>query len=286
MQLVVAPNPGPMTGAGTNTWLVGAQEDLAVIDPGPDDAAHLDAVLAAAGGRRVAMIVVTHPHLDHSAGARRLARATGAEVLAFGPAHAGRSEAMARLAARGDLSGGEGVDTGFAPDRALADAAAVSGPGWRLTALHTPGHLSSHLSLVLEGAGAVFTGDTVMGWASTLISPPDGSVAQFQASMDRLAARPERLFLPGHGAPVRDGPRRAAALKAHRADRAARIEAALAAGPRTLPALLAEVYADTPAHLHGAAARNLLAHLVDLAEAGRLDLPPPPLSAGAFRLRG
>lgn len=260
---LVAPNPSAMTAEGTNTYLVGSGT-VAVIDPGPDDPAHLAALGAALAGEAVAAILVTHTHRDHCALAPALARATGAPVLAFGDAAAGRNPRFAGLP---DLGGGEGVDPGFRPDRTLAHGATLEGPGWRIEALWTPGHMGNHLSFRL--GDHLFTGDLVMGWASTLVSPPDGDLAAYRASLGRLRALGPTRLLPGHGAPVEDGIARIDTLLAHRAAREAAIRAALASGARTLPALVAAVYAaDTPAPLLPGAARNVLAHLLDLAERG------------------
>lgn len=260
-----------MTAEGTNSYVLGRNE-LAVIDPGPAIPAHLDAIAAAIGGRRVRAILVTHAHLDHSPGAAPLAARLGAPVMAFGPPAAGRSAVMQSLAG---LGGGEGVDAGFAPDVALADGALIEGDGWTLRALHTPGHMASHLSFEWVEARAVFTGDTVMGWASTMISPPDGDLTQFMASLGRLEAMAADVFHPGHGAAVDAPADRCRALRAHRLAREAAILAALADAP-TIPALVARVYADTPAALRGAASRNVLAHLVALWEAGHLRADPAP----------
>ncbi|MEM9779837.1 MAG: MBL fold metallo-hydrolase, partial [Pseudomonadota bacterium] len=192
---LTAPNPSPMTAGGTQTYVLGAGE-IAVIDPGPASDAHVAAILALG---QVSHILVTHAHRDHSGAVYALAHASGAPVFAFGAAQEGRSALMSELAARGGLAGGEGIDPDFKPDWRLHHGAVLEGPGWSLEALHTPGHLSSHLSFALLGQDVIFTGDTVMGWSTTLISPPDGSVAAFLASMDLLAARPERRYLPGHG---------------------------------------------------------------------------------------
>jgi glyoxylase-like metal-dependent hydrolase (beta-lactamase superfamily II) len=267
---IVAPNPSPMTERGTNSYVLGAG-DVAVIDPGPDDAGHRAALVAAIGGRPVRAVIVTHSHLDHSPGAAPLARAVGAPVLAFGPSDAGRSPTMRALADR--VEGGEGVDAGFAPDASLADGDRVAGDGWTLRALHTPGHMANHLSLHWEEGAQTFTGDTVMGWASTLISPPDGDLGQFMASLDRLEALGARRFHPGHGAPVASPAARCRELRAHRLSREAAILAALDA-PRRIPELVARIYADTPPALHAAAARNVLAHLIHLAETGRAEADP------------
>jgi hydroxyacylglutathione hydrolase len=253
-----------MTGPGTWTHVVGRGE-VAVIDPGPAIPAHLDAILAAlAPGERVAAILVTHAHLDHSALAPELAAATGAPVLAFGGATAGRSPVMQRLVAEGLTGGGEGIDTAFRPDRCLADGESVEGPDWRLTALHTPGHMGGHLCL--EWEDVLFTGDHVMGWAPSLVSPPDGDMGAYMASLARLAARPWRRFLPAHGAAVEDPAARLEALISHRRGREAALLAALRQGAADLATLTARVYTDIAPALRPAAERNALAHLVDLAE--------------------
>lgn len=278
---VLAANPSPMTGSGTNTWVVG-QGDVAVIDPGPDLDSHLSAILAAlAPDERVSHIIVTHAHADHSALAPRLARATGAPVLGFGAADAGRSPAMQALAASGLAGGGEGVDAGFAPDVRLADGDTVAGGTWRLQVLHTPGHFAGHLSLALDDV--LFSGDHVMGWAPSLISPPDGDMGAYMASLARLQQRRWSRFLPGHGDAVETPEARLAALVAHRRGREAAILAALSGAALSLPDLVARVYADTPRALHPAAARNALAHLADLAARGLVTAVPQLSPAAIFR---
>lgn len=261
LRRILAPNPSPLTGPGTNTYLVGRGE-VAVVDPGPDDPAHLAAILHAADGERVAAILVTHAHRDHSEGAPALARATGAPVMAFGDAAAGRPEAAAGL----DVGGGEGVDAAFAPDRILRDGDVLALGGAEVTALHTPGHFGGHLAFAV--GEAILSGDVAMGWASTLISPPDGDVSAFLASCARLRRMAPRLLLPGHGAAVEDPAARLDWLVAHRREREAQILDALARGPAAAPSLVARLYADVPGHLHPAAERNVLAHLIDLAGRG------------------
>lgn len=262
LRRVLAPNPSPMTFRGTNTYLLG-RRGVAVIDPGPDDTAHLEAILAALQpGQRVSHVIVTHAHLDHAPLARRLARETGAPVLARGDAQAGRSAVMQTLAKGGCVAGGEGVDTAFTPDISLADAERIKGDGWTLTALWTPGHFCNHIALEYEDA--IFTGDLVMGWASSLVSPPDGDLTDFMASCRRLRAHDVSVFHPGHGAPVTSPADRLDWLIAHRHSREASILHALQAGPASAQTLAGAIYTETPPALLPAATRNVLAHLIDL----------------------
>ncbi|MEQ6248170.1 MBL fold metallo-hydrolase [Sulfitobacter sp. HNIBRBA3233] len=262
LRRIVAPNPSPMTYRGTNTYLLGTG-DLAVIDPGPANPQHLDAILAALRpGERISHIVVTHTHLDHSPLARPLSRKTGAPILAFGGATAGRSEVMQMLADQGDIGGGEGIDHDFSPDETLTDGAVLAGDGWQLEAIHTPGHIGNHLSLAW--GERCFTADHVMGWASSLVSPPDGDLTDFMASCARLQSRDWSVFYPGHGAAITSPADRLSWLVTHRRSRESAILDALQKGPSDAATLAAEIYTETPAALLGAATRNVLAHLLDL----------------------
>lgn len=262
LRRIVADNPSPMTYRGTNTYLLGTT-DIAVIDPGPASDAHLNAILKAIRPtQRISHIIVTHTHLDHSPLARQLSTLTGAPVFGFGNATAGRSSVMKQLTLDAELGGGEGIDTSFCPDRHLSDGDTVSGDTWQLDVLHTPGHIGNHICL--GWGNACFTADHVMGWASSLVSPPDGDLTDFMTSCARLQAQDWRIFYPGHGGPVNAPTARLAWLVSHRKTREAEILAVLDAGPATACEIAQKIYTDTPAALLGAATRNVLAHLIDL----------------------
>ncbi|WP_299356044.1 MBL fold metallo-hydrolase [uncultured Shimia sp.] len=262
LRRVLATNPSPMTFRGTNTYLVGTRE-IAVIDPGPDSDAHLEAILAALEpGQSISHILVTHAHVDHSPLAARLSQRCGADIWAFGDALAGRSAVMQELAAQGLAGGGEGVDASFRPDHTLADGELVMGDGWQLETLHTPGHFGNHVSFAWNDI--CLTGDHVMGWASSLVSPPDGDLTDFMASCHRLNARQWSVFHAGHGAPITEPNARLDWLIDHRLGREAEILAALQDGPARAYDLACRIYTETPTALMGAATRNVFAHLVDL----------------------
>ncbi|WP_425080561.1 MBL fold metallo-hydrolase [Ruegeria arenilitoris] len=262
LRRILAPNPSLMTYRGTNTYLVGTSE-LAVIDPGPLSNEHLDAILAGLlPGQRISHIIVTHSHLDHSPLAQPLADRTGAPIMAFGGPEAGRSAVMTQLAEGGLVGGGEGIDTSFRPDIELADGALISGDGWQLEVIHTPGHLGNHIAL---GWGDVcFTGDHIMGWASSLVSPPDGDLTDFMAACHRLHSREWAVFHAGHGAPIADPAARLDWLINHRLTREAQILSTLEDHPGTARELAERIYLDTPTALLPAAERNVFAHLIDL----------------------
>jgi glyoxylase-like metal-dependent hydrolase (beta-lactamase superfamily II) len=253
-------NPGPFTFRGTNTYLIGRGE-VAVLDPGPEDAAHLAAILRATQAERITRILVSHTHRDHSPGVAPLAAATGAPSFGFGP-HMTPPDA-----------GGEGGDHAFRPDVTLPDGAAVEADAWRVTALHTPGHCANHLCFALEtaeGGGVLFSADHVMSWSTSVVSPPDGDMAAYMASLARIAARDDRLYLPGHGPPLPDPAPFVAALAAHRREREAKVLDALRAARRATAAeLVPPVYGpELDPRLAPAAARSLLAHLIKLADEG------------------
>lgn len=279
-------NPSPYTFTGTHSYLVGTG-DLALIDPGPAHPAHQAAILDAVGpGERISHILVTHTHLDHSPGAAVIAHETGAQTHAFGPHGAGMSKTMRSLQESGaEIGGGEGADPGFHPDHALDDGDTVSGGDWALTAVHTPGHLSNHLSFALEGRDTVFTGDMVMGFATTLVSPPEGDMAAFMASLDRLATRTsDQLYLPGHGHPVADPAGMLAHQRNHRQQRLDQILAALEDGPSNAETLTRAIYTDVDPKLLPAAARNVLASLIGLADQDRVVSEGAIAANAKFRL--
>ena len=259
---IVAPNPSPMTYRGTNTYIVGTR-DLAVIDPGPKSDTHLQAILDAVGAdQKITHIIVTHTHLDHSPLARSLAAATGATILAFGDATAGRSDAMKALAASGMVGGGEGIDVDFQPDQTVEDGDFINGSDWQLEVIHTPGHIGNHICLSWNDL--CFTADHVMGWASSLVSPPDGDLTDFMESCAKLEDYDWRVFYPGHGAAINDPSERLDWLIDHRLNREAAILDLLEDAPATARELAKAIYTDTPPALLGAATRNVLAHLIDL----------------------
>lgn len=256
---VIARNPGAFTFHGTGTYIIGTGE-VAVIDPGPADAAHVDAILSALRGESVSHIVITHTHLDHSPAARPLKAATGAATYGFGPHGGDRQGPQVE----------EGGDYGFVPDHVLRDGDLVRGRGWTLEAVHTPGHTSNHLCFALREGNALFSGDHVMGWSTTVVSPPDGSMRDYMASLVKLEARAETTFWPTHGPPIAEPGRFVRALAAHRRAREAQILDCLKAGLDTIPAMVAEMYRDVPRELHGAAAQTVRAHLIHMAETGRV----------------
>lgn len=257
---VLANNPSPFTNTGTQTYLVGTT-DLAVIDPGPDDAEHLAALLAAIGGRQVRAILCTHTHRDHSPAAPALKAATGAPILGCAPL------VLDDAGPRADAA----FDTGYAPDRVLADGAQVAGQGWTLTAVATPGHTSNHLCFALEESGALFTGDHVMGWSTTVVAPPDGNMAAYMASLDKLMGREQdRIYYPAHGDPVENPRRFVRGLAGHRKQREGQILRLLEQGIGAVPAMVERMYVGLDPRLHGAAERSVLAHLLDLEARGRV----------------
>ena len=258
---VLAPNPSPYTADGTNSYLVGTH-DLAVIDPGPDDPGHLSALLAAIAGRPVRAIVVTHHHRDHSPLSRALAGATGASIVG-----------AAALPADAPGSGEAAFDADYRPDRALTEGDTVAGDGWTLEAIATPGHTSNHLAFAFpqarDGAGALFSGDHVMGWSTSIVSPPDGDMGAYMVSLEKLIPRTEPVYHPGHGAPVERPQRLVRHMLGHRRQREAQVLRQLRdGGEQALSALVPPLYVGLDPRLLPAAERTVLAHLLDLQRRG------------------
>ncbi len=280
---ILAPNPSPMTFRGTNTYLIGTTA-LAVIDPGPDNAAHLEAILAAVTpNQHISHICVTHAHLDHSPLAAALSDKTGAPIIGFGGPAAGRSDVMQALAESGLAGGGEGVDAHFAPDKLVADGDMISGPDWSLEVIHTPGHFGNHIAFAMQDI--CFVGDHVMGWASSLVSPPDGDLTDFMASCVKLRARNWRFFHAGHGPAIESPGARLDWLMAHRRSREGEILLALREGPASAETLADLIYKETPAALLPAAARNVFAHLVDLQGKSRVSAVRDLCADAVFELQ-
>ncbi len=258
---ITANNPGPFTFHGTNSYLFGT-DTLAVIDPGPDDDRHFETLMAAIGKRPVSHIFFSHTHRDHSPLTARLKAATGALVLAEGP------HRWARERRAGEVGLDASADLAFRPDRQLADGEVVDGGQWRLKTVLTPGHAANHAAFALEGTGILFSADHVMGWSTTIVAPPDGSMADYMASLDKLIGRGDRLLLPGHGGPVSRPATFMRGLKAHRKMRERAILERIRLGDRTVRAMVEAIYRGTDPRLHGAAALSVLAHLEDLVARG------------------
>jgi glyoxylase-like metal-dependent hydrolase (beta-lactamase superfamily II) len=252
---LVAPNSSPFTAWGTGTYVVGNGK-VGVIDPGPDDVAHIEALLACLKDETVSHIVVTHTHRDHSPGARLLQERTGAPVLGCAP-HGEEGESVEA-----------GADYAFVPDTQLFENDLVQGTGWTLATVPTPGHTSNHLCFALEEEQALFTGDHVMGWSTSVISPPDGDMAQYFASLRKLLDRADARYYPTHGAPIEAPQAYVRQLIEHRLEREAQVLACLREGRGTIAAMVAKLYADVDPRLHKAAARSVQAHLIKLVAEG------------------
>ncbi|GGE19531.1 MBL fold metallo-hydrolase [Polymorphobacter glacialis] len=250
---LLAHNPSPFTYTGTGTFVVG-HGIVAVIDPGPADPDHIAALIHSLKGETVSHIVITHTHMDHSPAAPALQAATGAIITGCVPL------VLSDDGPRADA----GFDPTYAPDRVMAEGDSVSGPGWTLTALATPGHTSNHLCFAFPEEKALFTGDHVMGWSTTVVAPPDGDMAAYMASLRKLLDRDDVIYHPTHGEPVTDPQRFVRGLITHRKQRENQILKLLGEGPHTIPAMVAVMYAKVDARLHPAAGRSVLAHLIDL----------------------
>jgi len=259
---IVCDNPGPFTYKGTSTYIVG-RGDVAIIDPGPEDERHLQAILAALDGESISHILITHTHRDHSPLAARLKALTGAATYAQGPHGGGKAdEGALRLDAAGDHD--------FLPDHRLADGDVIEGEGFSLEAVFTPGHTANHMAFALREEQALFSGDHVMAWSTSVIAPPDGNMADYFASLQKLLEREETVYWPGHGPERREPKSFVKAFIAHRRMREAAILARIKAGERTIPGIVRAVYAGIDERLHGAAALSTFAHVEHLIAQGKV----------------
>lgn len=271
---LVANNPGPFTYKGTGVYIIGKGE-VAVIDPGPNDPDHIETLMTALGDERVTHIFVTHGHMDHSPAARPLAERTGAKIYACG-APVQPSESEVRLEA--------GDDVTFAPDIAIEDGERLSGPGWTIEAVFTPGHTSHHVAYALLEENALFPGDHIMGWSTTVISPPDGDMSAYLDSLEKVRDRNFETLWPTHGPPIRDVRPFVQAYIDHRLAREAQIIAQLEQGRTRIPAMVEAMYADVDKRLHPAACHSVLAHMIRLVELGRVSCDGRPCIGSDYTL--
>ena len=278
VRAIVANNPSPFTFKGTVSYVIGRGK-VAIVDPGPDDDTHIGALLDAVRGETVTDVFVTHTHRDHSPAVPKIKAATGAVVYAEGPHRPARSLNTGE-APRLDASG----DVNFRPDIALADGAVVSGDGWTIEAVTTPGHTANHMAFAFKEADLIFSGDHVMAWSTSIVAPPDGAMSDYMASLEKLKRRSEPVYLPGHGGPVRDAPRFVASYIRHRQAREASILRRLGKGSADIATLVRAIYIGIDPRLTGAAALSVLAHLEDLVARGFVATEGTPSLAGTYRL--
>ncbi|MGE3783072.1 MAG: MBL fold metallo-hydrolase, partial [Alphaproteobacteria bacterium] len=272
---IVARTPGPFTFTGTGTYVVGDGE-VAIIDPGPDLPEHIGALLASLEGEQVTHILVTHTHRDHSPAAKAVKEATGAPTYGFGP-HAGGK--------RGEAGAEEGGDWDFSPDIVVHDGDSIQGGKWRFEAVHTPGHTSNHLCFALPDAGILFSGDHVMGWSTSVVAPPDGDMAAYMGSLDKLLARRDAVYWPTHGPAITEPDRHVRAFVAHRREREKGIVECLEAGTGTVEAMVERLYVGLNPALRRAAGRSVLAHLIDLIGRDIVAADGTPNVEARYRLR-
>ena len=263
--VITANNASPMTFTGTRSYILGT-DNLIVIDPGPENNQHFKSIMDYVGKRKVTDIIITHSHVDHSPLSRRLKNETGASIIGFGSADEARTSFMKKLSSSLDLGGEEGIDKDLTLDEKVIDKQLLKKNDYTIEVIHTPGHLSNHICLSIKEKKALFSGDHVMGWATTLISPPDGDLGSFMKSLEKLSKRDEQVYYPGHGKPVKDPKQMVLAQITHRRDREIQILKSISQIPRTPAEIVEEVYVGLNPMLKPAAVRNVLAHLIDLYE--------------------
>jgi len=256
---VIAPNPSAFTLHGTGTYIVG-NDSVAIIDPGPELPEHTQAILNAVKGEKITHVLVTHTHLDHSPGTVHIKAASGALSYAYGP--------HARNIKKGEIE--EGADFDFAPDKQLIDGEVIKGSNWTIESIHTPGHTSNHMCFALKEENALFPGDHVMGWSTTIVSPPDGDMSAYMTSLDKLTHRQESIYYPTHGAPITSPKPYVKSLLAHRYEREDEIMVCLKDGVDNIPDIVEKIYAKIDSNLHKAAARSVLSHLIHMIQTGRV----------------
>jgi glyoxylase-like metal-dependent hydrolase (beta-lactamase superfamily II) len=275
---IVAGNSGPITFTGTCSYIVGTGR-VAIIDPGPEIPGQVEALLHAVRGETVTHVLVTHTHKDHSPAARGIKEATGATIVGCSP------HRSARPLFTGEVNTLEAsADKDYAPDQELGDGDVIEGHGWTLAALATPGHMANHLAFSLAEEKALFSGDHVMAWSTTVVAPPDGSMSAFMASLDKLKGRDETLYWPGHGGPVQEPQRFVRALIHHRRQREASILNRLTAGDRRISEIVTAIYQGLNPALIGAAGLSVFAHLEDLVAKGQVVTDGIPALDGEYRL--
>jgi glyoxylase-like metal-dependent hydrolase (beta-lactamase superfamily II) len=275
---ILVDNPSPFTFKGTLSYIIGHGK-VAILDPGPADERHIAALLDAVRGETVTHIVITHTHRDHSPAAAAVKAATGAITIGEGPHRPARPLFIGETK-RLDAGG----DTDFVPDRRIAHGEVISGDGWALEAIATPGHTANHMAFALRGTDVLFSGDHVMGWSTSIVAPPDGAMSDYMASLQRLATRPETVYLAGHGDVIRDAPDFVARYIAHRRGREASILHRLGKGEADIPDLVRAIYIGLDPRLAGAAGLSTLAHLEDLVARGLVVTDGVPSIAGRYRL--
>ncbi len=263
--VITADNASPMTFTGTRTYILGT-ENLIVIDPGPNSEAHLSSIMKYIGKRKVTDILLTHSHIDHSPLSRQLKTETGARIIGFGSADEARTSFMKKLSSSLDLGGEEGIDKDLVLDKKVFEKQLLKLNNYNIEVVHTPGHLSNHICFSLKERKTLFSGDHVMGWATTLISPPDGDLGSFMNSLEKLSAREEVIYYPGHGKSLKEPRKMVLAQIKHRRDREKQILNSVSKISRTPAEIVDEVYDDLNPMLKAAAIRNVLAHLIDLYE--------------------
>lgn len=270
---IVAKNPSHFTLYGTGTYIVG-EGDVAVIDPGPDDPAHIDAIVAELAGETLTHILVTHTHRDHSPGTRLLQAALGGKSYGFGPHGSGQPESSGKIAPSAEVE--EGGDHDFTPDQRLHDGDIIEGAGFTIEAVHTPGHCSNHMCFRLREERVLFCGDHVMGWSTTVVAPPDGDMLAYMRSLRKLLGAGDTLYVPTHGPTIANPDPFVDAYIAHRQDRERQILDCLGRGIGRVFAMVEDMYAEVDPRLHPAAAYSVLAHLIHLVETGRAESDGPP----------